>query len=200
MTDIFNTENLLVGRVGRLLAFLEYANNFYIAIGKSSPWTNDYGVGINDNNPPKPNINLSNIPETIIYKKVETVIPAVASNTCADINLDSKDFEVLAEGSLVQKTYNFIKPDKIYYSNGELRAYPTHLYISTKVEYTDYDTSSFRAIGFYTSIDLKQGVDRNKLIVLPNEVNKGLIHWASYSTPVERIEGKTHHIEFMMQL
>lgn len=198
-TEIFKTVNNSAGVTNRILNFLAYANNFFVCIGKPTPWTGDiWGMNVSDTNPPIPDESIVSIPEPIIYKRVQRALPALHNTACAELVIDPT--QSLSPTSLTEKTFSLIDPNTIYETDGSLRIIPTYLYISTTIEYEDYEVDSFRAIGFYTNVTFKSGVDTSKLVYTPSEIKTSAVHWTSFSTPVLRAANKDHHLEFLMQL
>lgn len=199
--SIFNTANISSGTTNRIITFLKNTTNYFVAIGKPTSWSSKDGIGISDINPPIPRQEITNIPEIIVYKRVTKIIPALLNKACYDVDFDANlnTDKVITQENLGNNSYSLIPVEKLYESDGyTLRVFPTHLYISTKVDNTDYTENSFRAIGFYTNLTFNSGVANNKLIYKPSEVKHGYLNWASYSTPVERLDRKVHNIEFLI--
>ena len=74
MASIFNTIEVNTGRVARIINFLNTAEDFFIAIGKPTPWDSSFGLNVSDINPPSPNINATEILDPIIYKRIRLKI------------------------------------------------------------------------------------------------------------------------------
>ncbi len=197
-TEIFKTVNSDAGTTKRILTFLENAENFFIGIGKSTEWTQTWGKEVSDENPPEPKSNLTEIPEPIIYKRLEKAAPALRNTACAELNLNLADS--LSTTNIKDNSFSIVDPDTIYNSDGSLRVFPTYLYLSSKILYADYNATSFRTIGFYTNVKFNPNVNPNKLVYLPEEIKTSALHWVSFNTPIVRAESKEHIIQFLMKI
>lgn len=184
MADIINQKITLNAQTAKLVAFINCVDNHFFSISKSTPWPDD-------SNPPIPSDNPSNIEDVIIYKRVSLVKLAkeVSCPTSLDIKCESKWY----------RTY-FIE-DILDTVTGSYTIHPTHVYVASLIQDTDYPTQTFRIAALHTNITLKSGVVNNKRIYTPQEVDKqGIIQWIAYSTPLDKIPGKAHKLEFLIKL
>lgn len=201
MTDIFNTTIPDIGRTYRILNFIKNSGELFIAIGKPTIWATEYGLEVSDSNPPVPGSNIIEIPEPIIYKRIQRALPAIPSTMCADLNLDiDSNISKSLTQSNIEKSYVLFNVEDLFEEDGSVRLKPSHIYISASIESEDYNADSFRCIGLYNSVQLKGGVNDNKLVYTNNEISVKALQWVSYSTPIERNTNKVHNIEILLQI
>lgn len=184
MADIINQKLTLDAQTAKLVAFINCTNNHFISISKDSPW-------VDDTNPPIPLNTISFIENVIIYKRVSVVKLAkeVDCPTSKDIKCESKWY----------RTYSI--EDISDSVTGSYYIHPTHVYVAALIRDTDYPSNSFRVTALHTNLTFKEGVANNKRIYTSNEVDRqGVVQWVAYSTPLEKIQGKAHKIEFLIKL
>lgn len=203
MTDIVYSVNTRVGAARRILNFLDANINMYVGIGKPTEWKvsdlENLGLeyrDISDADPPQPSP-LSNVfPEPIIYKKVQSAKIAIKNTICPTLQEKGN----YLTNSITERNYSFLEREQVEDAEGNIIAYPTHLYISTYIEGTEYTQSSFRAAGFFTNVELVAGANENALTYLGEEIEKATMQLCIFSTPIQRYDEKTHHLEFLLQL
>jgi hypothetical protein len=208
MTTIFNTNEVITGRVNRIINFLNSSSEFFIAIGKSTPWDSTYGLNISDTNPPFPNQNVKEILEPIVYKRIQIGVGANSIVSAASNKLQCSDFnnneEVLSSTSLINQspaTQNFT-----FYSLQDLitntyyKNYPEFVYVQGEINNTEYNETSWRCSGLYTKLFLKSNVPNNLTIYTPSQVQGGLLHYITYNSPVLNQSGKTHNFEYIINV
>lgn len=209
MTTIFNTSNNIAGRVARILNFVNSGTEFYVGIGKATPWDSSFGTFVSDINPPSPGDNDS-LPEPILYKKVKCVAPATRSLICVDpLGNTSPTFcdidfnvpansEVLVQESAIEATYTILDPTTIQLVNGEYNILPELVYIQAEITGADYTQDGWRSSALFTELFLEDGVTAGLDTYLPSQVSGGTIQKLTYNTLVERQSTKTHRFEYII--
>lgn len=202
MPTIFNVANTIAGRVTRILNFLDTADEIYVGIGRSAPWDQSFGNGVNDLNPPRPSVNLINIPDPIIYKKATIVAPAIRSllNPEFNQNIDPLTSTILVQQSINEQNFAIIDPNDIINESGEYNVLPEFVYIVTEIDSNDYEELEWRAMGLFTRIFLADGVPEGSQVYTNNQVTGGIIQLATFNSPVERDDGVIHKFEFLINL
>lgn len=179
-------------RTYQVMALIDkLGTNVFFAFGKSTPWTTADSLGASDTSPPSPD-SIEGVPEVIFYKRALEVLPALSSpsGTIQGAYRDEEglrgDRWHLIDRSLVERPDSYL-------------VYPTHIYVSCEVEYEDYGQDAFRAVGLYSDLQPKTNIPTNKVIYLPSEVEKpGYLHWRAFSTPINRVFGKSSKIEVLL--
>lgn len=134
-------------RVNAALQFKDKQASMYIAIGKTSPWTNEAS-------PPEPDPDTTALQEVIGYKKVNRV------SLCRPYTAgDEAQYPKVKYGG---EFYSLIPDEKAY----QERAY--RVYIASDIEGTELPLGTYRQVGIHTGLVPKTGV--NKTALLPNEV------------------------------
>lgn len=214
MATVFNTVKPITGRVARILNFLETSGDFYIGLGKPTPWGSSYGQGVSDLNPPIPANNLANIPEPIIYKRVQCVAPATRLSVCIndtdpnttcpngdpirfDLNAENNP-QVLIQESFNEQSYRLYDPADIQPINGKYLITPEIIYAQGSILGTDYNTVGWRVSALFTQLFLADGVPEGQEIYFPQQVAGGLIQQVTYNTLIERQSNKTHRFEYII--
>jgi len=209
MTSIFNTIEVNTGRVARIINFLESSSEFFVAIGKSTPWETSYGLNITDTNPPFPLENQKEIVEPILYKRIEIgvggtsiIAPATTQTHCSDfdINTEVLSSNVLVQESTAQKNFRFFTLEELKNQQGEIIKNPEFVYVQTEIKDTEYTQSSWRSSALYTKLFLKENVPSNLTLYTPDQVKGGLLHHLTYNTPVFRQLNKTHKFEYIINV
>lgn len=205
MASIFNTVEVNTGKTARILNFLDSADDFFIAIGKSTPWDSSWGLNISDTNPPTPSVERTAIVEPIIYKRIEIGASAGAAsrNTkCEDIVANEEPLSsiILTQQTLVQQNYTIYSTEELVNSDGSFAKSPEFIYVSGEILGIEYTTDSWRASALYTKLFLKEGVPDNLLIYTPDQVNGGLLQHLTFNTPVEREDEKRHKFEYLINV
>lgn len=212
MASIFNTVEVNTGKVARIINFLNSAEDFFIAIGKSTPWDSSFGVNVSDLNPPSPTVNETSIIEPIIYKRIrlstggESSFQAKAASrsaACSDFERNEEELSsrVLVQETLTQQNYSlYTVNDLIDPSTGRFLRNPEFVYISGEILGEEYEADNWRASALYTKLFFAPGVDPNLDIYTPNQVSAGLLHHLTYNTPVERQDGKIHKFEYLINV
>ncbi|MBD2201532.1 hypothetical protein H6G33_09255 [Calothrix sp. FACHB-1219] len=193
MTSIINYSLSTTGSVDRLLDFIN-SNEFFFAIGKSTPWTNQWGDEVDDTNPPIPLASTKYITDPIIYKRAFIVNPIVESQcgniefeSCGEVSYNNKLWTRLDQTKLSKDTLDILNPSNIYFS--------------VSINSGDYSSPSFRIIGLYSKLSLLENVTTNKVIYLPSEVdNPGILHWIGYITPILRSTDKTTTFDLLLSI
>ena len=208
MASIFNTIEVITGRTARILNFLESADEFYIAIGKDTPWDGSFGLNISDINPPEPPIDATMILDPIIYKKLDigtpgstAVVKAASINSqCSEItsNEEVVSAVVLVQQTIAQQNYTLFDAADIVNDDGTFSKNPDFVYVSGEILGTDYTASNWRSSALYTKLFLEDGVPTGQIIYTPNQVKGGLLHHLTYNTPVERQDDKRHKFEYLI--
>lgn len=131
--------------VDSALALLEKASSTYLAIGKTSEWENE-------NIPPMPEADLTNIQELIGFKKMDNISLCRPLGDTETTNYPTVDYR----GS----TWVLIPKEEAHAE----KAY--WLYFATTITGTELPTGEYRQVGVYTG--LKTTTDKEAL--LPTEV------------------------------
>lgn len=209
MASIFNTIEVNTGRIARIINFLSSSSEFFIAIGKSTPWDSSFGLNINDNNPPFPLETVTNVIEPILYKRIQIGVSANSIASAAARQSNCSDFQpnqevlsssVLVQQSITQQNFTFYTLDELINSNGNYNYSPEFVYIKGSILDIDYTESSWRVSGLYTKLFLNQGVSPNLSIYLPSQVQGGLLHHVTYNSPVLRQANKQHNFEYIINV
>jgi hypothetical protein len=209
MTTIFNTVEVSTGRVNRIINFLQSSPEFFIAIGKNTPWDSSYGFNISDTNPPFPLENSKEILEPIIYKRIRigvgsTNIISAASNKAQCLQNDNTS--ILSSTNLVEQSpatenFTFYALEDLINSQGD--AYinnPEFIYIQGEITDLDYNSTNWRCSALYTKLFLNTGVPTNLNIYTPDQVKGGFLHHLTYNSPVLRQPGKIHSFEYIINV
>lgn len=212
MTTIFNTSNSNAGRVARILNFVSQGTEFYVAIGKPTPWDSSFGQGVTDINPPTPSESSLTLPEPILYKKVKCVAPATKSLICIDpLQATSTQFcdidfnvpansEVLVQESAIEQSYTIIDPSTIQIINGEYNITPELIYVQAEILGSEYNTVGWRSSALFTELFLEDGIAQGLDSYLPSQVTGGILQKLTYNTLVERQTTKTHRFEYLINV
>jgi hypothetical protein len=181
MADIFRTSPTDIGKVDRLLSFIQ-DNVFLFGFGQDEEWTNDYGVGVDDENPPVISRAATSIYNPTFYKKADQILPVVKSDcgvfsmsSCTDISPTTKWtlLPIDTEGEI--ETVYAVKPTNIYLSVTISPEDRTLLGL-TEIQY--------RTVGLYRKPIFNSGVDLNKSLYLVSEIqDPGILYWYSNHTP-----------------
>ena len=206
MTSIFNTTETAFGKASRIMNFLNNLEDnevVYIAIGKPTPWTSKYGLGVSDLNPPTPLKSQEVLPEPIIYVRAKAG-PAVKKLACDSAepfdNVATATAEVLVEQSFYDREYQYLNIDSLYKEDKTFRIPPQYVYITGTIKGVDYQTDTWRASALFTNLILEEGVPNKKAIYTPDEVKGGVLNQITFNTPVCREEAKTHTFEYLINL
>lgn len=209
MASVFNTIEVNTGRVARIVNFLSSSSEFFIAIGKSTPWEGSFGLNITDQNPPVPTINTTQLLEPILYKRIKigitgTSIVSAASKQshCSDYNSNQQALSsiTLVEQSIAEQNFNFYAVEDIVNNDGSFSKNPEFIYIQATILDTEYVEDSWRACALYTKLFLNDGVSNNLPVYTPSQVKGGLLHHITYNTPVLRQTGKNHKFEYIINV
>lgn len=199
MTAIFNISSTPNGRVAKILDFIARKDNFYIAIGRESPWGPQDGLNIDDLNPPIPTGDEILFDNPIIYKKVDIVTPVIIGKTCLDIDLNSTSVNgTIVANTSAEKGLVFTPEQNIVLTDGDYLPKPNAVFISASFMETDYTAAGFRSAAFFSSIQLDNGITEGLTIYQPNEVVNGVLDWITFNTPVLRDSNKEHKIELII--
>ena len=202
MASIVNTTEVNTGKVVRILNFVESADDFYVAIGKSTAWDGSFGLNVSDINPPVPPVDATTLPDPIIYKKVDVAGPASRITLCQDFNENTETLSsiILVQQTLTQQNYAVFDPNDIVNEDGSFNKEPEFVYITVDILGTDYAVDEWRSSALFTKLFLEDGVPEGAAIYQPNQVKGGLLHHLTYNTPVEREDDKIHKFEYLINL
>ena len=212
MATIFNTITTISGRITRILNFMESGTDFYVGIGKPTPWDASFGSGVSDLNPPSPTPDTLLLPEPIIYKKVCCVAAAAQSrfcdqpivetgppqNLCPDTGIEDSD--ILIEESYTDQNFTYYAPEEITVVNGQYTVFPEFVYVKGQIEGADYSELGWRASALFTQLTLADGVTEGLPLYTANQVTGGIIQQMTYNTFVERQDGKAHRFEYIINV
>lgn len=138
-----------LSHVSRALDFFNTAS-IYFAIGKSTPWEDPENPEINDDNPPEPNVDDSDLQEIIGFKRVESIYMVVPDDSGEIIYRDTR--------------WKAIPADQAKAKGAKW------VYIESTIRYDELPLGRYRQVGVYTNIKLKSGVSPSKFNLLPSEV------------------------------
>ncbi len=215
MASIFNTITTISGRVTRILNFLESSDDFYVAIGKPTPWDASFGSGVSELNPPSPEPSSIVLPEPILYKKVCCVAAATRSRFCEtpvdNTNLGGNaalcpddgllaDSTVLIQESFTDQNFTYYSADQIQIINGQYTVFPEVIYVKGQIQGEDYTEDGWRASALFTQLILADGVQTGLDVYQPSQVISGIIQQMTYNTVVERDDGKNHRFEYLINV
>lgn len=205
MASIFNTVEVTTGKTARILNFLNSADDFFIAIGKNTPWDSSWGVNVSDTNPPSPSVERTSIVEPIIYKRIEigSGAGAASRNTkCEDIvsNEETLSSVILTQQTLTQQNYTLYSKEELINEDGTFAKNPEFIYVSGEILGIEYQADSWRTSALYTKLFFEEGVPNNLLIYTPDQVKGGLLQHLTFNTPVEREDGKRHKFEYLINV
>lgn len=207
MTTIFNTVEVNTGRVARIINFLQSSSEFFIAIGRNTPWDNSFGLNISDTNPPTPLNSEKGILDPIIYKRIQIGVGANSIAAAASTQAQCSDYNnntpILSSTNLIQQStatqnLTFYALEDLVNNEGQHLRNPEFIYISGEILDTEYNTETWRVSGLYTKLFLNVGVSTNLQIYTPSQVKGGLLHHLTYSSPVYRQSGKKHKFEYII--
>lgn len=149
----------------------------FIVIGKNTPWPDEEYI-------PEPPSNLSVIESPLVYKRVKR-ISAIYPDSCGTLYLEGKYWVRLGYIENITNLNNI--PATKY------------VLVEASIDWTDYLASGYRIFGLYTGLTLRPGINVNKEVYLPDEVqDPGLLLSVSYSQEIKRIEGKTHNFRIII--
>lgn len=169
-----------ISKVSKLKCFIETAENLYISLGKDTPWPND-------SNPPQPNSNIVDIIEPLLFKKPNKLLLANETNC--------------GETKILGKYWNLYLSEEVNQVGNTYEPLPTHIYISCDLDPEELLADTFRVIGLHTNVVLQPEVNPY-LLSYPNSFikDKGLLHWVSYMTPIERLNNAFPQVEILLSL
>lgn len=173
---IFKTTFTDKGKVDRLLYLA--ASNFFLAVGKETPWTSDDGSDVTEENPPTPDSSLGDLTQVVLYKKPFYQTLAVESQ--CGIDFDSCG-ESLGTKKLTLINLETTSLETLY------AIAPSYLYVRVYIDQSDLDfasITSYRSVGLYKDITFNTpGAIR---YLPPSVENQGVLYWYSYFTPIYR--------------
>jgi hypothetical protein len=156
--------------------------SIYICIAKPTEWSYPY----NDELIPEPNLKTS-IDSPIAYIKPKRV-QGIYRSPCGSLSIGGQ-------------TWAAINIEDIKIEDSVYKPNLSHVHIEVDISPNFYNTDSFRIIGVYTHTQLKYGVNPNLISYEPVFIaNAGVLHWIAYSTPIQRLENKTHNIDLLISL
>lgn len=213
MASIFNTSTTISGKVSRILNFVESGKDFYVGIGKPTPWDTSFGTNVSEVNPPSPTNKTLMLPEPIMYKKVKCVAPASRVATCTSFSEERNkrvcqdtsfntplNSEVLIKESFAERNYILYDPDEITIKGNTFNIFPEFVYIQAEISGEEYLADGWRCSGLFTKLFLSENTTPNQEIYLPNQVEGGLIQQITYNTFIERDDSKQHRFEYLINL
>ncbi|MNW28265.1 hypothetical protein D3C74_50870 [compost metagenome] len=133
------------GHVARALEFFE-RNDIYFAIGHPDPWEGD------DNLPPAPTINATDIESVVGYKKVETIYLVVPDENGSIQYRDSR-WRIVPADQAVTESARWV-------------------YIDCYLRYDELPLTDYRQLGVFSRLEKAEGIPTGKMALLPNEVAK----------------------------
>lgn len=161
------------GHVARALDFFE-RNDIYFGIGRPDPWADEQF-------PPAPTIETTDLTTPIGFKKVESVYMVVPDT----------------EGEIVYRDKRW----KIVPANQAIEEGARWVYIDCYLRYDELPLSDYRQIGVYSRLKPKTSVPPGKYNLLPSEVDdRGILEVLDnrkrVSRQIDQKENLTLVIEF----
>lgn len=209
MASIFNTVEVNTGRVNRIINFLQSSSEFFIAIGKPTPWDSTFGLNISDTNPPFPLQTEKEIIDPIIYKRIQigvgsnSIVSAAADQAhCSDFNNNNLILSnnVLINQSPATQNFTFFALQDLIDSDGNYVYNPEFVYIQGEISDLDYNADSWRCSALFTKLFFKAGVPNNLSTYTADQITNGNLHHLTYNTPVLRQSGKIHNFEYIIHV
>jgi hypothetical protein len=171
-----------------ILSFIRGAKDVFLSLSRDDQWSEVDGKYITDTNPPRPSPSLTSIDKLVAVVRVYELLPALRS-PCGSTYLLGERWH------LVRNIDEVLIQDGLYIPS------PTHLYVSCLVDPSYYQSPSVRVIGLHTDLRLTEGANSNQISFPNTQVeDQGVLHWAAYSTPIDRIANKKHKIELLIDL
>ncbi len=190
---IFNKVITSTGKVDRLLRFIQESNIFF-AFGQSTPWTNEWGAGISDINPPEPKEEDKTIPNPFIYKKAIKAMPVVPSgcgempfNNCSEVEANGKKWTAVDIETNPVELFYILKP--------------RHIYLKAELQAVEFIEPSFRSVGLFKGLTLNESAPQDEIAYRAYDVkDPGVLYWASYNTPIYKQPNKVSEFEIIISL
>jgi hypothetical protein len=173
------TTMTIKSRVHNAIAQQAEYTSAYVAIGKTSPWTDD-------SNPPNDDPKATALTEVIGYKKVKQFSLARLLKT-------GETAESISYPVVVYKgqQWALIPIDKAYDEEA------TFLYVEAEIQPDDFPLGMFRQVGLFTGLTPNAGVTKQNL--LPSEVaNIGLLRVIENREPQNRTASVTAFEQLML--
>jgi len=159
---------------------------FYIGLSKTSPWQDTTNSYISDSTPPKP-WDVNELSEMIIMKKVQEVKLAKES-ACGDV-------------MIMDKRWSIYDPSLVKIERGGLIPDISHVYFKVLFKPTDLNVESIRVISLHSHIQVQSNYQED-LIPASLIIDQGIIHWVSFSTPIQRkdITGVYSEVRILLEV
>lgn len=160
----------VMGHVSRAISFQELPN-IYFAIGRTTPWPGEIEAAQlkTDYTVPLPPIEATSLDELIGMKRVSTKSLVVPDQDGTVIYRD--------------KIWRRITPDEA------IRLKAHWVYIEASIYYDELPDKSYRQIGVFSRVKLKDGISPLKQIILPEEIeDTGVLEILDYRKVVTRNE------------
>lgn len=181
MSHIFKATHTQASIASKIVNFITNPSPF-VCIGKPTSWQDPYS----DEYIPDPNLD-STVIDPIAYVKPRYMY-AVYKSPCGELYLNS--------------TYwSKVELENIHIRDSKYSPNVTHVYVGVDVTPDHYYSDSFRVIGLYTHTTLIKEANPNLISYEPSFIdNPGILHWIAYSTPIHRLENKSHKLDLLISL
>lgn len=155
-------------RVYAAKQFKDKQNSMYVALGKTSAWTDEA-------NPPLEAPTTSDVTEIIGYKKV------TSTQLCRDYKSgDETGYTVVSYGG---KKYTIVPDDKRYAEKA------WYVFVKADIGEADFDPTPFRQVGLYIDLTPKSGVTKTNL--KPSDVSSKGVLQAFTNQVKQQLDGNT---------
>jgi hypothetical protein len=160
-----------MSHTGKSLNFYYNTKNLMFAIARTSPWGSKVGEeAYNENNPPTPSVETTDLTEIIGYKRISEkffVVPDSSGTYIVDGVRWKKLVPSIIDPDPLKAKKDLISLIKEYKSRW--------IYLSTVLESTDFVGYSYRQVGVYSEleIDYTNGGTDGQLLYQPNQIITG---------------------------
>jgi len=160
--------------INRALHFYNEPSIYY-CIGKSTPWPDE-------ENPPAPDPNVSQVDEIIGFKKVEMKHLVVPDEVNGTIRYRELMWRIVVPGAVFTEGCRWV-------------------FISTEISDSDLPLGSYRQVGVYSGLQVDASVLPGKYNLLPEEVvSPGVLEIIDYKgEPVNRQIDQTEKLALIME-
>lgn len=163
-----------VGRVFKAIGFKASIANGWIAIAKSTAWTDD-------NSPPLEVGETTSLDGPIGYKKIATLSLAKEDSVNGAIKFRTRRFTLVNDTDAYTQSGFFV-------------------FISAEIEYDELPLTPYRQVGLYDSL-VAIPAKSNSLVLLPSEVQTlGKLIAYSNDSPHNRAVNEIHAIEEIIEV
>lgn len=166
--------------VNRALDFFS-KNQTYFAIGKATPWDDQFNPEISDTNPPTPDTGASDLEGVIGYKKVETIYMVVPDEENGTIAYKDTKWRIVPADQVVAEGARWV-------------------YLDATIRYDELPLGFYRQVGVYTGLEVADGINPSKYNLLPSEVSdNGVLEVIDNRQPSNRQSDQKEKLSLVLE-